>query len=86
MKHELKTWPEPFKAVRSGRKQYEIRKNDRNFQVGDILVLQEYRPRSRKYTGNECWKVVSYMTHGGDWGLPADLCVMSLKDFSGELV
>ena len=41
MVHELKTDPAVFKAVSEGRKNFEIRKNDRNFQVGDELWLKE---------------------------------------------
>lgn len=42
--HKLKTWPTYFQAVRSGKKTFEIRKNDRNYQVNDVLVLEEWKP------------------------------------------
>jgi len=45
MKHTLKTWPEYFQAVLEGKKTFEIRENDRGFQVGDELELIEYDPR-----------------------------------------
>lgn len=41
MTHYLKCDPEPFRAVKEGKKRCEIRKNDRHFNVGDTLVLQE---------------------------------------------
>ena len=43
-RHELKTWPQYFAAVRSGKKRFEIRRNDREFAVGDVLVLREFDP------------------------------------------
>jgi len=43
--HVLKEWPEYFAEVVQGRKHYEIRLNDRGFEVGDLLLLREYRPR-----------------------------------------
>ncbi|WP_331384989.1 DUF3850 domain-containing protein [Bacillus badius] len=45
MKHELKIYPQYFKAVVSGKKSFEIRKNDRDFKVGDTLLLHEFDPR-----------------------------------------
>lgn len=42
MTHHLKTKPEYFQAVINGKKPFEIRYNDRNFQVGDRVILEEY--------------------------------------------
>jgi hypothetical protein len=84
----LRTWPEPFQAVLDGRKPYEIRVNDRGFQVGDVLHLVEFDPKIyQQYdnavlalTGREVRKLVTYMTAGGAWGLPPDLCVLGLGE------
>ena len=42
MIHELKCLPKYFGAQTDGSKSFEVRKNDRNFQVGDFLALNEY--------------------------------------------
>ena len=42
--HELKTWPEAWAAVRDGRKRFELRRDDRGFAVGDVLLLKLWRP------------------------------------------
>lgn len=42
MVHELKTLPKYFKAVKLGHKTFEVRKDDRDFQVGDILLLKKW--------------------------------------------
>lgn len=43
--HELKLDTAYFGRVASGQKTFEIRRNDRDFQVGDILLLKEYDPQ-----------------------------------------
>lgn len=59
--HNLKTWPEFFHAVREGVKTFELRENDRGFEVGDTLVLQEFIPESGTYTGEEEVVRVTYL-------------------------
>lgn len=56
--HELKVLPEYFEAIVDGRKTFEIRYNDRNYQVGDRLLLKEWD--GEKYTGNEIYKYINY--------------------------
>ncbi|MNE84633.1 hypothetical protein D3C80_1815570 [compost metagenome] len=51
MIHELKTWPEHFENVWNLSKPFELRKNDRNYQLGDILILKEFEWQNQKYTG-----------------------------------
>ncbi|ELT8920266.1 DUF3850 domain-containing protein [Enterococcus faecalis] len=58
--HELKILPEYFEAVVSGDKRFEIRKNDRKYEVGDILELNEYE--DGKYTGNFHVAEITYIT------------------------
>ncbi len=78
--HELKTWPDYFFRVFAGQKKFEVRKNDRDFQIGDTLLLKEYDPVKDEYTGREALREVSYILHGtGEFGIEHGYCVMSLK-------
>jgi hypothetical protein len=79
-KHSLKAWPEPFQALVDGRKTYEIRVDDRGYEVGDLLFIQEWIPREESYTGRCHTVVVTYKTPGGHFGLPDDLCVMAVAE------
>lgn len=51
MIHDLKIWPVYFEAVRSGKKRFEVRKTDRDFKEGDVIVLREYDADRSAYTG-----------------------------------
>lgn len=44
--HVLKCWPQFMPRIASGQKTFEIRKNDRDYQVGDRLRLYEYDPKT----------------------------------------
>jgi hypothetical protein len=59
--HELKTWPVFYKDIVNGTKTFEVRKNDRNFQLGDILLLREYDPDAEQYTGAKTERVITYI-------------------------
>ncbi|WP_047999400.1 DUF3850 domain-containing protein [Lactiplantibacillus herbarum] len=58
--HELKIAPEYMAAQLAGIKNFEIRYNDRDFQVGDQLRLREWD--GSKYTRREITAYVTYIT------------------------
>ncbi len=86
--HHLKSWPEPFAATWSGKKQYDLRNNDRDFRVGDYLLLQEWNNQEsnekKHYTGRCIMALVTYMTPGGHWDLPVNLCVLGIEIIDKE--
>ncbi|MGA7860667.1 MAG: DUF3850 domain-containing protein [Thermoplasmata archaeon] len=63
VEHELKSWPEYFSPVWDGRKKAEVRVADRQFLVGVRLILREWSPAVRDYTGR---RVVARITHISD--------------------
>ncbi len=88
MLHELKTWPAEFAEVLSGRKTHEIRKTDRPFAVGDTLLLREWDPTRGTWgghTGKALAVVVTALTPGGTWGLPSNVCAMSIRVAKAQL-
>lgn len=59
--HFVKCWPVYFEPLRLGLKTGELRKNDRNYQVGDLLVNQEWSPTKQAYTGRECRHLITHI-------------------------
>lgn len=53
MHHIVKCWPEFYGPLEAGEKTAELRLNDRNYRVGDLLTQREYLPEQRQYTGRE---------------------------------
>ncbi len=70
MVHDLKCWPAFFAGLRDGTKPFELRRNDRNYQVGDELLLREWLPGSRIYTGFEVRARVTCIISEGPWLAP----------------
>lgn len=60
-KIEKKIWPEYFQAVFDGKKTYELRLNDFKVEEGDVLILKEWNPKTKNYTGREVEKKVGYV-------------------------
>lgn len=74
--HELKIAPEYFEAVAKGAKQFELRKDDRNFQVGDFVMLKEYD--NGAYTGRWLgYLLISYVLRDcPQYGLQDGYCII----------
>lgn len=81
MTHALKTYPEYFKDIELGIKKFELRKDDRDFKVGDVLLLQEYNPVNEKYTGKELSVLVEYILRNAEIiGLIPGFCIMGIRE------
>ena len=78
MTHTLKIWPEYYAAVRDGRKTFEVRRNDRDYRPGDVLVLQEWNPQTEQYTGEETTVCVIYVSDCRPF-IPEGIVVMSIE-------
>ena len=88
--HDLRTWPQFFEAVADRSKPFEVRRDDRDFQPGDWLLLEEYDPTDsgqprvyepKGYTGRKLIRRITYVLRGQaatDVGVRAGFCVLGL--------
>lgn len=80
MLHTLKIQSRYFKDVVSGLKTFEIRKNDRDYEVGDTLELEEIDD-DFEYTGDRCYREVTYIT---DYAQQDGYVVMGIELYKEE--
>jgi len=60
-----KTWPEFFELIMAGKKRFDLRVADFDIQEGDILVLEEWDPKTKEYTGRKIEKKIDYVLKFG---------------------
>lgn len=78
MKHDLKIAPAYFDAVADGSKPFEVRFNDRNYKVGDVLLLREYVEEQGHYTGRTLERLVTYVLDNKNF-CKEDLVILGLR-------
>jgi ribosomal protein S17 len=61
MKIAKKIWPEFYEQILNGTKKFEIRLADFECNKGDVLVLREWDPKTKNYTGRELRKKVTFV-------------------------
>jgi len=77
--HHLKCVPSVFKEKRINNKPWEFRKNDRDFENGDMIIEREWSKESG-YTGEEIWETISLIVDGGQFGIPEGYVVMTTNN------
>lgn len=74
--HELKILPEYFADVASGKKNFELRKFDRDYREGDEVRLLEWTPEDG-YTGNNVSRIIKYVLSDCEqYGLMEGYCIL----------
>lgn len=92
VRHTLKTWPNFFDAVKRGEKKFEVRRDDRGFQKGDLVNLVRFDPET-----DDAWHFKSFMSSyptqtfrigwiltGGQFGIEPGYVVFSLEPVTGR--
>lgn len=88
--HTVKSWPWFFKAIKDGTKTHELRdKIDRDYKVGDTILMQEFDPRGSGYTGDSVLVEITYITSNdtpcalSGAVLDRSYCILSIKALEG---
>ena len=82
--YELKVYPTHFAAVQSGAKRAEIRRDDRGYAVGDVLVLREFEPGVGALTGRYVEVRVTHVLRGFE-GLAPGFAALSIEPLQPSL-
>lgn len=77
MTHEVKILEEFAEAHAQGLKPWEIRYNDRDYQVGDIIKFNVI-DKNRNPVGTTYKLKISYMIKGKRFGIEKGFCIMTL--------
>lgn len=81
--HDLKVHAGVWHALERRVKTWEFRKNDRDFKVGDILLLRLYNPETKEYAEPKdryrLIREVTYVLYGPQFGIPEGYCIMSIE-------
>lgn len=80
--HEIKLGAEFFDDVLKCKKTFEVRKDDRDYQVGDLLVLKEFK--NGEETGRICKRCVGYILKDYN-GVMDGYCVMAMAPMGEEI-
>lgn len=77
--HELKTDPAIWKASADGLKTFEIRFNDRDYQVGDDLLMRAFDREKQEYTGEWSLSRVQYILTDTKYGMQDGYVILATK-------
>lgn len=75
--HVLKCWPRQFDEVGTGERPFEIRKDDRDYARGDVVMLVEYDPETKQHTGRSMTRTIGLLGRGKPY--PDGYCAFSLE-------
>ena len=79
MRHRLKITSEHFNSIWIHKKTAEMRFNDRNFQIGDKIILREI-DELNNFTGNRIYIDITHILTGAEYGIIDGYCMISFID------
>jgi hypothetical protein len=78
MKHKLKILPQYFNEVLNENKTFELRKDDRDYKVGDVIILLEFD--CGIHTGRKCNRTILYILRDVEqYGLKEGFVILAIN-------
>jgi hypothetical protein len=88
--HHVKSWIHLFQEFVRGNKTHDLRILDRDYQIGDTIVLHEYDKQLEKYTGRGAIADITYITSSkhvacafSPQALIDNFCILSIQYNAG---
>lgn len=79
MEHEVKILEQYANINNEGKKPWELRKNDRNYKVGDWIRFHIIDDETKEPTGFSYRRKITYLFKGGEYGLKKGFCIMTVE-------
>lgn len=76
--HELKIKEEYLLEVALGNKTFELRKNDRDYQVGDLIHFNLTNGKEYSY-GKDIYQITYILKDVPQYGLDKEYCILAIK-------
>lgn len=77
--HELKIHKHYYDFIINGYKTFELRKNDRNYEVGDIIHFVKENGEDFLNNSNNIFEITYILQNVPQYGLCNDFCILSIK-------
>jgi len=80
--HKVKCWSNYYDAIAAGDKKFDVRRDDRGYQKGDVLLLQKFDGQKLRYVCSSYGepysieKKIKYILTGGQFGIEPGYVVL----------
>lgn len=78
--HELKIKKDYFIAIRNRTKNFELRKNDRDYRVGDLIKFIVLDDFNITYNPSELYYISYVLQNCPEYGLQEGYCILAIKE------
>ncbi len=82
MQHKLKIKAKYLLPIILGNKTFELRKDDRNYQVGDYITFEVIDSNNPIYLKNNYYQITYILRNTPEYGLVKDYCILAISKVS----